>query len=115
MRPFYLMSDVFVFPSYREGFPNALMEAGAMALPSIATDINGCNEIITDGHNGIMIQPKNETELYHAMEKMINDKELRIFLASNARKIIVDKFRIEIIWESLLDEYKMFLKKSNKC
>lgn len=111
VRPFYLMSDVFVFPSYREGFPNALMEAGAMALPSIATDINGCNEIITDGHNGIMIQPKNKTELYKAMKKMINKKELRIYLAANARKIIVDKFRIEIIWESLLNEYKMFLKK----
>ena len=115
VRPYYLMSDVFVFPSYREGFPNALMEAGAMALPSIATDINGCNEIITDGHNGILIQPKNETDLYNAMQKMIDERETRKFLASNARKIIVDKFRKEIIWESLLDEYKIFLKKSDKC
>lgn len=111
VRPFYLMSDVFAFPSYREGFPNALMEAGAMALPSIATDINGCNEIISDGHNGIMIQPKNEEQLYQAMKKLIDKKELRISLAANARKIIVDKFRREIIWESLLDEYKMLLSK----
>jgi glycosyltransferase involved in cell wall biosynthesis len=103
VRPYYLMSDVFVFPSYREGFPNALMEAGAMALPSIATDINGCNEIIEDGHNGILIRPKNEEDLY-----------LRKSLAANARKIIVEKFRRELIWKGLEEEYKHQLKKIGK-
>ena len=48
-----------VFPSYREGFPNVVMQAGAMGLPSIVTDINGCNEIIEDGKNGLIILPKD--------------------------------------------------------
>lgn len=44
VRPYFTMSDALVFPSYREGFPNVVMQAGAMGLPSIVTDINGCNK-----------------------------------------------------------------------
>src|SRR5690606_16181045 len=59
VRPYFAMADALVFPSYREGFPNVVMQAGAMGLPSIVTDINGCNEIITHGVNGLIITPKN--------------------------------------------------------
>lgn len=58
MRPWLAASDVLVFPSYREGFPNVVIEAGAMDLPSIVSDINGCNEIIVDGENGIIVPSK---------------------------------------------------------
>jgi glycosyltransferase involved in cell wall biosynthesis len=60
VRPFYAMSDVLTFPSYREGFPNVVLQAGAMDLPSIVTDINGCNEIITSGFNGEIIPKKDQ-------------------------------------------------------
>lgn len=56
VRPYYAIADLFVFPSYREGFPNTVLEAGAMGLPQIVTDINGSNEIIKDGLNGVIIQ-----------------------------------------------------------
>lgn len=58
VRPYFAMANVFVLPSYREGFPNALLQAGAMELPSIVTDISGANEIIQQNENGIIIPPK---------------------------------------------------------
>lgn len=56
VRPWLAASDALVFPSYREGFPNVVIEAGAMGLPSIVTDINGSREIIIDGENGVILR-----------------------------------------------------------
>lgn len=74
---YYAASDCFVFPSYREGFPNTVLEAGAMGLPSIVTDINSSREIIETGKNGLIIQSKNTDELTNAMTQMIKDSEMR--------------------------------------
>jgi glycosyltransferase involved in cell wall biosynthesis len=81
IRPFLAISDVFVFPSYREGFPNVVMQAGAMGLPSIVTDINGSNEIIQHNHNGSIIPPKDTTALTQAMQQLIDNPTLRQSLA----------------------------------
>lgn len=54
VRPFFSIADILTFPSYREGFPNVVLQAGAMGLPAIVTDINGCNEIIVEGESGIL-------------------------------------------------------------
>ena len=59
VRPYFSISNCLVFPSYREGFPNVVMQAGSMSLPSIVTDINGCNEIIENNVNGKVIKVKN--------------------------------------------------------
>ena len=64
VRSFFAAADALVFPSYREGFPNVVLQAGAMELPSIVTDISGCNEIIQDGVNGRIIPPRDEAALY---------------------------------------------------
>ncbi len=53
VRPYFAIANVLVFPSYREGFPNVVMQAGAMGLPSIVTNINGCNEIIEEKRMGL--------------------------------------------------------------
>ena len=82
---YYAASDCFVFPSYREGFPNTVMEAGAMGLPSIVTDINGSREIIIDGKNGVIIPSKDVEALYHAMEEMITNTDKTKEYAANAR------------------------------
>ena len=58
VRPYFSISNCLVFPSYREGFPNVVMQAGAMKLPSIVSDINGCNEIIENNINGLVIKLK---------------------------------------------------------
>lgn len=106
VRPFYAVSDVLVFPSYREGFPNAVLEAGAMGLPSIVTNINGCNEIIEHNVNGILIPPKNTNALFEAMKKIITDITLRSYLQQNARAMVVSRFEQIVLWKALLDEYQ---------
>jgi glycosyltransferase involved in cell wall biosynthesis len=106
IRPYYAISDVLVFPSYREGFPNAVLEAGAMKLPTIATNINGCNEIIEDQKNGILIPPKDCNALFIAMKEIMLDISLRTHLKENARPMIVSRFEQSVVWEALLAEYK---------
>lgn len=106
VRPYYAISDVLVFPSYREGFPNAILEAGAMGLPTIATNINGCNEIIEDQKNGILIPPKDTEALFTAMKKVMIDPSFRSHLKQNTRPMILSRFEQILVWEALLAEYK---------
>jgi glycosyltransferase involved in cell wall biosynthesis len=106
VRPYLAISDVFVFPSYREGFPNVVMQAGAMELPCIVTDINGCNEIITDGVNGLIIPSKDKKVLKEKMELLLIDNDLRMQLKSVAREMITSRYEQELVWEALLKEYK---------
>lgn len=109
IRPFLAISDAFVFPSYREGFPNVVMQAGAMELPAIVTDINGCNEIIQHNHNGIIIPPKDTTALTHAMQQLIDDPTFCQSLAQNARPSITSRYEQQVVWDALLAEYQLLL------
>lgn len=109
VRPFLAASDVFVFPSYREGFPNVVMQAGAMGLPSIVTDINGCNEIIIPYRNGILVPSKDEKALYETMRYVMeNPREISLMVA-NARTMIRERYERRIVWEALLDTYRRIL------
>ncbi len=67
---------MFLLPSYREGFPNVPMQAGCFEMPSIVTDINGCNEIVENMINGLVVPAKNAEALQNSMEKLLSDKEL---------------------------------------
>ncbi|MDF3079019.1 MAG: putative Capsular polysaccharide biosynthesis glycosyl transferase [Sphingobacteriaceae bacterium] len=106
VRPFYGISDILVLPSYREGFPNVVLQAGSMGLASIVTDINGCNEIIIAGSNGLIVPPKSIDALVTAMTTLITDNELRHKLSSNARAMIISRYSQELVWEALLREYQ---------
>lgn len=106
---YYTASDCFVFPSYREGFPNTVLEAGAMGLPSIVTDINGSREIIVDGKNGMIIPSKDEQALYDAMKKMVEDQATRGQMAANARPMIADRFEQGFVRQCLYDFYEEVL------
>ena len=110
VRPYLVISDCMVFPSYREGFPNVVMQAGAMGLPSIVTDINGSNEIIIEGFNGTIVPSKNVTALLRAMIRIKEDETWRNQLQSNARSSIISRYEQELVWEALLIKYKEFLK-----
>lgn len=107
---YYAASDCFVFPSYREGFPNTVMEAGAMGLPSIVTDINGSREIITDGKNGVIIPSKNTEALYQAMEEMITNTDKTKEYADNAREMIASRFERSFVCQCLYDFYDEIMK-----
>lgn len=105
----YAASDCFVLPSYREGFPNTVLEAGAMGLPSIVTDINGSREIVEDGKNGMVIPSKDADALYDAMKRMMEDSRLRKSMAENARPMIGSRFEQGFVRQCLLDFYEEIL------
>lgn len=102
----YLISDCFVMPSYREGFPNTPMEAGAMGLPNIVTNINGSREIVVDGENGLIVPPRTVQPLYDAMERMIIDETMREKMQKNARPMIESRFEKTFVQNCLLEFYK---------
>ena len=108
-RPYLLISNVSILPSYREGFPNVVLEAGAMGLPCIVTNISGCNEIIKDQYNGVIIPPKDEVKLFEAMKSILIDKKLVNEMALNSRAVIVNNYERSFVWNSLLEEYKFLL------
>lgn len=102
----YAAADCFVMPSYREGFPNTVLEAGAMGLPSIVTDINGSREIIENGINGIIIPPKDANALYEAMELMLTDDIAREKMQNNARPMIESRFERNFVQKCQIEFYK---------
>lgn len=106
VRPYFALAHALVFPSYREGFPNVVLQAGAMELPSIVSNINGCNEIIKEGENGLIIPVKNTSELQNAMRKLLTDQPLYDHLKKNARARIVQNYEQEVVWQALLEEYR---------
>ncbi|GAA4278933.1 glycosyltransferase family 4 protein [Aquimarina mytili] len=110
VRPFFAISDALTFPSYREGFPNVVMQAGSMGLPSIVTNINGCNEIVEHMVNGIIIPVKDHMALYENMKSFLEDKELFSKLSEKTRTMIVDRYERRYVWNSLLEEYKTITK-----
>lgn len=107
VRPFFAASDVLAFPSYREGFPNVVLQAGAMGLPSVVTDINGCNEIVVEGKNGVIIPKQNEDALYEAMKWMYEHKDSEVRkMAENARPMVADRYEQSKVWEAMLGMYQ---------
>lgn len=112
VRPYLAISNCLVLPSYREGFPNVVLQAGAMNLPSIVSDINGCNEIIIEGRNGIIIEPKNVISLFRAMKKMKENPIWYAELRANSRGLIRERYNQQTIWEELFVEYKSVIQKN---
>lgn len=111
VRPWLLASDIFVLPSHREGFPNVVIEAGAMGLPSIVTDINGSREIIHNGENGLIVPVKNANALYEAMKHLAETPEEIRTMAANARPMIASRFEQSFVRQCLKDYYKEILAK----
>ena len=102
----YVDADCFVMPSYREGFPNTVLEAGAMGLPSIVTDINGSREIIENEKNGLIVPAKDADALYVAMERMLTDTAVRSTMKQNARQMIESRFEKNFVQSCLIEFYK---------
>lgn len=109
VRPWMAAADALVFPSYREGFPNVVIEAGAMGLPAIVTDINGSREIIIESENGLIIPPRNADALYAVMKEMVVNSALRESMASKARKLVADRYEQSYVRRCLKEYYKEIL------
>lgn len=106
VRPYLAASDVLVLPSYREGFPNVVLQAGAMGLPVIVTDVNGSDEVIESEVNGVIVPKYNSDALYDAMLTMVNEPEKTAKMTATARNIVVKKFDQQDVWAATLEMYK---------
>lgn len=107
--------DIFVLPSHREGVPRAAMEAAAMGLPIVATDIRGCREVVRDGVNGILVPPKDATALAEAIRRLGEGPELRRSMGEAGRQIAVQRFDERAVVRTVLDTYRrLALTKSNR-
>ncbi len=99
------MADVFVLPSHREGCNCSLLEAGAMGLPSIATDIKGCNEIVLNHQTGELYTSGQETELLQRLKELYGDADLRKSLGACARERVRRLYNRTDVWKDMLQFY----------
>lgn len=103
METLYAQVDCVVLPSYREGMPRSLLEAGAMGLPVIATDVPGCRNIVTDGFNGLLCEAKSSSSLQKAMQKMlIMTAGEREKLGENGRTLVSEKYDEKLVVDTTL-------------
>ena len=104
--------DCFVLPSYREGLPKSILEACAMSMPVITTNVPGCREIITNNFNGILCDAKNSDSLKNAILKILSmSTNARSKLGQNGRKLVCEYFDEKIVVKSALDCFGKISKK----
>ncbi|WP_040396641.1 glycosyltransferase family 4 protein [Cesiribacter andamanensis] len=102
-------ADCIVLPSYREGTPRTLLEAASAAKPIVATDVPGCNNVVTDGHNGFLCRVRDPRDLADKMLKMYQlEEEHRLQLGRNSRKIAVERFDERLVIERYLATIREF-------
>ena len=109
VRPYFGIADCLVFPSYREGFPNVVMQAAAMQLNAIVSDINGCNEIIQHGKNGWIVPPKQTDTLKEKMTWSLENREISRNMGIKSREIMKTYYEQNYIWQEILKEYQTML------
>ena len=96
----------FVFPSYREGTPRAVLEAMSCGRPVITTDAVGCRETVTDGYNGLLVKSRDDKTLAEAMLRFCGDDALTERMGRNARTVAEETFDVYAVNRALLDEVK---------
>ena len=106
IRKFLSITNLFALPSYREGLPNSLIEAGSFGIPLLATDINGCNEVIENNETGLLIEMKDVKSLKNGIEKFIIDEKFYFYVKSNVRNKIIKKYNQKFVWSELKNEFK---------
>jgi glycosyltransferase involved in cell wall biosynthesis len=107
--PLYAAMDIVVLPSYREGLPSVLLEAGAMELPVVATSVPGCIDVVIDGETGILVPPRDAQALAAALKCYLEDPELRHQHGKAGRERSLRDFCPDSVRQALFDEYKRLL------
>ncbi|BEI22398.1 glycosyltransferase family 4 protein [Vibrio fluvialis] len=109
---YFSCADIFVFPSYREGFGNVAIEASAMELPVVAFDVVGCRESVVHNSTGVLVKARSVNDLALGIEQLIHDEQLRSTFGKNGRARIEKYFDSYVIWDSLHDVYSSISEKS---
>ena len=116
IRPALQAADVLVLPSYREGFPNVVLQAGSMSLPVIATDINGCNEVIVPDYNGWLVPPRDTRALVNSMRQAMETPAIvRAEMGRRARVRIQQRFERKQHWERMVLFYQDLFDRHQKA
>ena len=110
VRNYLAMSDIFVFPSFHEGFPNSVLEAMACGLPVISTRIGGVVDVIKNGENGLLVEPGNAEQLADALKKLISDTEYASSLGKTALKTVRENYDINVIANRYVELYEKLMK-----
>ena len=109
---YYSAMDVLVVPSYREGFGVVALEAQAMGVPVITTDIPGPREAVIDGKTGILVPPATIQPLADAMKKLYDDPLLLSKMSGNGIQYVRENFDQVVFWEKVLEHRQWLLTKS---
>jgi len=109
MPELYALMDVLVLPSYREGFPRAPMEASAMGVPALVTDIRGCREAVVHGENGLLFPVGDSDALARALIELLRDEERRAEMGATGRRMAEDRFDEQKVFDRVVDEYERLL------
>lgn len=106
----YSAMDVMALPSHREGFPRTLMEAAAMGVPVVATDIRGCREAVEEGKNGVLVPAKDAGALAWALERLLVDEGARTHLGAGGRELAHERFDEQRIFLKVEQHYRALLR-----
>jgi glycosyltransferase involved in cell wall biosynthesis len=109
--PYYLLCNVLALTSYREGFGNVLIEAAAMEIPVIATNIPGCKDALGNGYNGLLYELGNQNDFVSKIEVFIKDNKLIDTYGKNGREFVIKNFINTTIWELQITQYKKMMNK----
>lgn len=109
MPELYALMDVLVLPSYREGFPRAPMEASAMGVPAVVTDIRGCREAVEDGVNGLLFPVGDAEALAQALIELLTDETRRRAMGVAGRAMAEERFDEQKVFARVLAEYERLL------
>jgi len=110
---YYAAMDIFVMPSYREGFCKSNIEASSMELPVVSTRIIGCSDSVLDGVTGLLVPPRNSSALSEAIEKIIMDPQLARRLGRAGRERVEGEFDQKLVWHHQLRDICFMLKAKN--
>lgn len=105
MEYYYALMDLFILPSYREGFPTSVLEASAMEIPVLTTKATGCIDSIIENKTGIFIS-HDARDISSAIEYFYNDEKKRLDFGKNGRSFVVNNFKQELIWNEIEKLYK---------
>jgi glycosyltransferase involved in cell wall biosynthesis len=105
----YTLMNVFVLPSHREGFPRTAMEASAMGVPLVVTDIRGCREAVVAERNGLFVPPKTSAPIAQAVGRILDDSALAARLSAGGRALARERFDEQQVFEKVRQTYLRLL------